>query len=368
MDNLYEMSHQWANRPDDERFTSLTALHAAKLVQYQHSVEKEVHSRAINAQGKDSYPKALQIVGPKGNAIDLTHWSFSQLCKLADNAPADWLRKKPGVMAADDINYGLHVLRKVQDVKLLFRKNGEAWRLDAATGPNYGRIYDAEWSKALVDHFGDGQTGRFRMPGTFGAQLKPEEYTKENSSIFSSDRDSFVFLTDDANRISMPGRRNGQAGQGSRGFFSWNSEVGSKSIGGACFFYDFMCGNRIIWSVREFKEIRFKHTSGAPEKWLKELIPVIREYANGSAGPIETMLAAAKKQKVQDVQDFLTKRYNKAQAQRFMQVHEREESRPIETLWDVATAISAAAKSVQYTDSRIELEKEAGKVLELVAA
>jgi hypothetical protein len=366
--NIFQMSHQWATRPDDERFTSLTALHAAKLAQYHRSTEKVVGSRDINAQGKDDDPKALQIVGPKGNPINVTHWSFGQLCKLADSAPADWLRKLPGVMAADQINFGLHVLRKVEDTKLLLRNTENGPELAAATGARYGRVWDCDATHALAETFGDGQTGRFRMPGTFGTQLKPEDYTKENSSIFSSDRDTFVFLTDDSNRMDIKNRRNGQTGQGSRGVFFWNSETGSKSIGAAFFFYDYMCCNRIIWNVSEFKEIRLRHSAGAPKKWLDEIKPVLREYANSAIGPVEAMLQAAQKQKVENVQRFLTERYNKARAAQFIAAHEREEGRPIETVWDIATAISAHAKTLAYTDSRVELEREAGKVLELVAA
>jgi len=39
--------------------------------------------------------------------------------------------------------------------------------------------------------------------------------------------------------------------------------------------------------------------------------------------------------------------------------------RPIQTLWDVTTAVTAYARSVPNSDRRIELEREAGKVMQL---
>ena len=348
----------------------MTELNAAKLAQYHHSAEKEVGSRSISIIGDEKDTKALRVVGPKGNAMDVTNWAFGQLCKLADSAPADWLKKLPGHMAADNLNFGLQVLRKVSDVKLLFRKpeNSDVWQLRAATGPNYGRIWDCEFTQALCDNFGDGQTGRFRMPGTFRSDLKPDEYTKENSTLFSSDRNTFVFLADQSNNVDLPNRRNGQTGHLLRGFMAWNSEVGSDTIGGAGFLFDTMCCKRIIWAIEQFSEIRFRHTSSAPDKWLHELQPFITEYANSSAGPIEAKLAAAQKKKIDDVQKFLTERYNKARAAALIDTHMREEGRPPETAWDIVTAMSAWAKSIPYTDSRVDVEREAGKILELVAA
>ena len=80
--------------------------------------------------------------------------------------------------------------------------------------------------------------------------------TKNNTTIYGSDRDMFVFLADEENRIVVPNRRNGQSGSLAKGFFVWNSEVGSQSIGAAFFLFDYACSNRIVWGAQDFKEIR----------------------------------------------------------------------------------------------------------------
>jgi hypothetical protein len=47
--------------------------------------------------------------------------------------------------------------------------------------------------------------------------------------------------------------------------------------------------------------------------------------------------------------------------------HMEDEQRPIESLWDVATGVTAYARAIQYQDQRVDLEREAGKILNLAA-
>ena len=46
-------------------------------------------------------------------------------------------------------------------------------------------------------------------------------------------------------------------------------------------------------------------------------------------------------------------------------MHVAEEGRPIETLDDASTAISAFARGVKYQDQRVDFERIGGKVLKL---
>ena len=48
-------------------------------------------------------------------------------------------------------------------------------------------------------------------------------------------------------------------------------------------------------------------------------------------------------------------------------IHESEEGRPIETLWDVTVAATAHARSFKNTDARLEIERAAGELLKLAA-
>src|SRR5215472_15191203 len=132
---------------------------------------------------------------------------------------------------ADCLNYNLRFTRGVEDVGILLTEDGHFSELRAVNGPNYGRVWDADIVDLLVDRFGDGITGQWRVPGEFGQRVTVK---KDNTTLFASDRDMFVFLADEDNRIEIPGRRTlatGTALNGSfaRGFFVGNSEVGKSS-------------------------------------------------------------------------------------------------------------------------------------------
>jgi hypothetical protein len=104
-------------------------------------------------------------------------------------------------------------------------------------------------------------------------------------------------------------------------------------------------------------------------RWIEEARPMIYALEHASAGPIEAKLKAAQAQKVENLDKFLASRnFTKGQASGMKAIHELEEGRPIESLWDVATAATAYARGIDYQDTRIDLERAAGKVLDLVAA
>jgi hypothetical protein len=363
MSTLMKASNQWATRPADERYLSLPAMHEHFLHQRDHSRGAVIPSKKITVMPDATDENALGVVGEKGIPFAPTHWSFGQLAQLA-GAPAGYLRELPPALAADNINYGIKHKRDVEDVGLLLFKDGDSRELRAATGPNYGRIWNVDLVKTLIDRFGDGVTGEWKVPGEF---RKAVTVTKDNTTLYASDRDMFVFLCDEVNRIELPNRRHGQHGTLARGFFLWNSEVGSKTMGLATFLFDFVCCNRIVWGAEMIAELRIRHTVSAPDKWIDEMRPVLTAYANGSAQPVEDALRAAQAKKIDDVKEFLANRFGRRLAPMLASVHESEEGRPIETLWDAATAVTAYARGIEHIDARVELERKGGELLRLAA-
>jgi hypothetical protein len=369
-DTLTQASSNWLSRPDDERFTNLIDLRNFKREQKHKSRQGVVSSKGLRAEpdSNDLEYKGLKIIAERtGQEISPTHWSFGQLATLG-GAPAGYLRKLPAPLAADCLNFGLKIARDVEDVGVLVEldsDNQTPKTLRAATGPKYGRIWDADIAESLVSEFGDGVNGRFKVPGIFGKPLS--EVTKENTTLYASDRDMFVFLADEENRIAVDNRREGKPGELSRGFFVWNSEVGDKTIGAAFFLFDYVCGNRIVWGVEEFKEIRLKHTVSAPDKWLHEITPILTQYANSSAAPVEAMIKAAQQKKVDDIESFLFNRFGKRDAGLYIEAHHQDESRGMESLWDISTGMTAYARRLTNTDARVAVEREAGKILAMAA-
>lgn len=360
-DTINTASEQWSTRPSDERFVSLNELHSHCVEQREHSKAVIVSSWQLEARPVES---GLQVFGPNGNGYNPTHWAFGQLAQRAES-PAGYLRTLPAPLAADCINYGLRFKRSIEDVGVLLRKNGKS-EIAAVTGPSYGRVWNADISRQLTQRFGDGVSGDWRVPGEFGHKVN---VTKANTTIYASDRDMFVFLADETNRLELPGRRNGETGSLARGFYVWNSEVGSATFGIAMFLFDYVCCNRIIWGAREFRQIKMRHTVSAPQRFIHEVTPILRQLHNAPASSIEDTLKAAQAAKVkEDMAEFLAKRFTKSEAGGALKAFWTDENRKPETVWDAVTAVTAYARTIEYQDVRVDLEAKAGQLLELVAA
>jgi hypothetical protein len=356
---LTQASRQWASRPNDERFVSLDDMLSHFRAVRGQSREVVAPSKRLQVIPQDDH-RGLMLTGPNGHPYAPTNWSFGQLAALAE-APAGYLRKLPAELAADCINVGLQVLRQQEDIGCLLYRGDGTPELRAATGPKYGRIWNSDVVSGLVDRFGDGIHGQFRVPGEFGKAVTVD---KSNTTLYASDRDMFVFLADEERRISIPNRRHGEPGELARGFFVWNSEVGSSTFGIATFLFDYVCMNRIVWGATDFQELKIRHTGGAPDRFFREVAPALQTYANSSTTGVQAAIEDARKVNLGDDLDaFLATRFNKSQISSMKAAHLLEEERPIETRWDVVVAATAVARGIEHQDARVDLERAAGKLL-----
>lgn len=353
---LMQASNQWATRPDDERFLSLSAMFDHFQLVRDQSAERVVSSRKLNALPTEDN-KGIMIAGPNGHPYAPTNWSFGQVAQLAE-APAGYLRTLPAPIAADCVNYGLQFKRNIEDVGVLLQRNGSDV-LRAATGPRYGRIWNSDVMRGLMQ-----LPDNWQVPGEFGVKVP---VTKENTTLYASDRDMFVFLCDEVNRVEVPGRRNGKSGLMARGFFAWNSEVGDKTFGLGTFWFDYVCRNRIVWGAEGYQEIKIRHTASAPDRFLDEIQPALISYSKSSGEGIVKAIGAAKDARIDKVDEFLATRFGKRTVAALQAVHMLEEERPIETVWDAVTAVTAHARGLKHQDARVDLERQAGELLRQAA-
>lgn len=361
MSTLMQAHTQWANRPAEERFTSLPAMHAAMVARQAISRAAVVSSRRLRAVPTDDN-QGLMIEGPNGHGYAPTHWAMGQAANLV-GAPGAYLRELPAPLAADCLNYGFQVERDARDIGVLLSRNGTA-ELRAVTGPNYGRIWDGDVVAALMDRFGDGVTGPWRVPGIRGRQL--DQVTTQNTTLYAGDRDMFVFLADEENRIELPGRRDGKTGALARGFFVTNSEVGAGALKVKTFLFDEVCANRIVWGAHELDEISIRHTASAPDKFIDQVTPALLEYSRASSAGVVGALRGAQAAKIDKVEKFLANRFGPRVAARVQHAHMLDEGRPIETVWDAVTGATAYARSIPWQADRVEFETLAGGLLDLV--
>lgn len=396
--NTMQVSHQWANRPNEERWTSLYDFHNYNMDVYHSSQTKTFALKELSARpvDGDETGKALEIVGPSGKGASVSNWAFNQLVGNRLESYPSMVSKMPAKLASDVINWRIGEVPDERLGILINRvtENGlvtvdtaakQSLLIRAVTSEGYGRIWNYQVTLPLVDRFGDALTGDWTVPGIRGKALT--EVTKENTTIFGSDKDMHVMLADEKNKLIIPNRRNGQSGELSRGFIVSNSEVGGGTLYVAFFTYDYLCGNRIIWGLEDSFEIRLRHSKTAPDRWLDEIAPAIENYGKVKASKFEDRLLLAQATKVNDkvmtvkgegktylVPETLESSLKKTLPQvtqklivGIAKAFDDEENRPMETVWDEVTAITAYAKSIPYTSERIPVERAGGKLLELVA-
>lgn len=367
------VSNQWANRPDDQRFTSLDGLWDAMETRKRGSreVRSELRDLAVmlNDEGNDL---RLHVPALTQDA-EFTHYSFGTLANRA-GAPAGYLRSLPVELAAECLNHGIQDADNDKIMPYVYQ-NGHT-ELRAATSPTYGRIYDADVVKA-VKTLNERDNGRWKVPGVldWGTHThNPHvDITKENTTLYASDRDVFMFLCDDAHPIQVGTLPNGEPDMMFRGFYVWNSETGNASFGIATMYMRAVCQNRILWGVEGKKEISFRHSSNAPQRFLNEARPMLRQFAECNTQRLIAGVEASKENVLPDDRadkiKWIMKETGVTQARAIgcLNAVEKEEHRVCRSVWDVAQGLTAIARRVPHQDQRIDLERAAKKILDKVS-
>ncbi|RWB70522.1 MAG: DUF932 domain-containing protein [Mesorhizobium sp.] len=366
------VSSEWFSRPADERYLSLSELFEAVQIRTERSRTRTVESAAIRVEASRNDAERLTLVLPGCDIpIAPTHWSFGQLASLV-GAPAAYLRQLPAPLAGINLQYGL-TSHRAEQVKTLEIEDGRV-ELRAATGPDYGRIFDRELVAAVQRIAGNG-TGdtRWKVPGVLDwstSFYNPRaDITKDTTTLYASDRDVFLFLVDDLNPIEAGRLRDGSPDLYFRGFYCWNSEVGAKTLGIASFYLRAVCQNRNLWGVEDFEEITIRHSKYAASRFAHEAAPALARFANSSPMPFVNGIKAARERIVartdDDRGDFLRKRgFSKAETTRIIETVLTEEGRKPESVFDFVQGITAVARDKVHQDARLDLEARAKKLFD----
>ncbi|BAM89483.1 hypothetical protein S58_34900 [Bradyrhizobium oligotrophicum S58] len=366
------VSSEWFARPDDERYLNLPDLYDAVCSRAECVQARTVESRSIRVEAaRDNAERLALIVPGRDEPVAPTHWSFGQLCTLV-GAPAAYLRQLPASLSAINLQYGL-LSHRAELVKTLEADSGRI-ELRAVTGPDYGRIWDHELVAAVMQIAGNG-TGdtRWKVPGVLDWSSMTHnpfvDVTKDTTTLYASDRDVFLFLVDDTNPIEAGRLPDGSPDVYFRGFYCWNSEVGSKTLGIASFYLRAVCMNRNLWGVENFEQITIRHSKFAAQRFAHEAAPALTNFANSSPAPFVAGIAAARQRIVartdEDRDSFLRKNgFSKAETSKVIEAVLGEENRKPESIFDFVQGITAVARSKVHQDARLELEGKAKRLME----
>lgn len=354
---LTRANREWESRPADERFPSLTAMHA-KAIHYRDNAavaNVDVRDLVIGHQGD-----ALTITGTSNKPALLTNLSFNQISARA-GAPAGYLKNLPTELVVQNLNTSLNLRAEKSEndedkLQLLFGTNGE-FKARAITGQDYSRIWNADVIERLQS-----------LEAVGPWQPAPEAFDGSRG-LYLGERDMFAFMVDNERRIfeTLPG-----GGLG-RGFFAWNSETGDKSIGVMRFFYEYVCGNHRVWGASGVTMIRIAHIHTDENRAWAKLNVELKKYAESSASEDEAKIEAARnftigatKEEVLDVlfgkkvatRALLEQSYDKAEE------HHEWYGDP-KTAWGLAGGMTEIARDLPNADDRTALDKAATKVMEI---
>jgi hypothetical protein len=367
--NLFKAHRQWAVRPADERFPTLQALHAATKEYADQAGEKRVpwSSLRVEAQGED-----VRLVGKANVPAALTHWSFGQLSSRVE-APAEYLRRLPPTLAAQNLNYGLaHKSDESEsDAQLLFHKDGDLL-LRAITSERYSRIWNHEVAQRLLnlEQYGwEPAVPDTQFAPSIGQIVAPAP--NGNTALYASDHDMFAFLMNRSSDIAEAGTNEPLK----RGFIVENSEVGASALKLTRFLYRMMCGNHIIWDSSKVVEISLRHIGKARERFTDEWLAELKRYSEESASDEEAKIAAAKtrvigatKEEVLDrlfsnrslqiTRKALTAGYETAEVYRDTDGDPR-------TVWGMVNGLTRHSQTLPYADARTQVDRAAGRLLEI---
>lgn len=370
--NIGRVSSEWFSRPDDERFLSLNDLYDMVRNRADRATTRVVDSKAIRIEARSDSPERLSLIVPdEERPVAPTNWSFGQLCSLV-GAPASYLRGLPAALAGINLQHGL-VAHRGEQVKLYQTDEGRT-ELRAATGPDYGRIFDHELVAAVMKIAGDGvgQT-RWKVPGVLDwSTMHYNPYvdvSRDTTTLYASDRDVFLFLVDDTHPIEAGKLPNGEPDLYFRGFYCWNSEVGAKTLGMATFYLRAVCMNRNLWGVENFEEVKIRHSKFAASRFAHETAPALENFADSSPMRFVTGIKTARERivarKDEDREDFLRKRgFSKAETAKIVATVLHEEGHPPASIYDFVQGITAFARTKTNQDNRLDIEGKARKLLE----
>ncbi len=354
MTNLYDAHSQWVSRPPDERFSDLSTLYEFAKNRRKQSSEEV---RTLNHVALTVTPDGGIAMNGETPPAYLTNWSFGQLA-TALGAPARYLRTLPPDMAKDCLTYGLNQVSgkcKVMLRSLVFPNSaGQQLMTAAFTGPTYGRIWDSDIVENLMK----------AVEGT-GWHVPPARAVQgsENAGLYASDRDMFAFFVNDENPVEIGNAKLG------KGFFIWNSETGAATFGLTTFLYNYVCGNHIVWEAEQVKELRIVHRHRAPDRFYRDAIPILNRFVENRSlsDSVSAAIGKAMEKRVGATLEevlswFETKPFTKREVIAGFQVGQSEGD-DVTNAWGMVQGLTAYARNLTYTDSRVDLERRAGALL-----
>jgi hypothetical protein len=353
----YTAHREWATRPPDERFASVSALYEAARARRVGSEERAIETNQFRTQAEADDDLVLR--DSSGRSAPLTNWSFEQLATIA-GAPPKYLRTLPASIASSAINFGLQ--RQRREAHQLFADRTAPWTVHAITSQRYARVHHDELAARVLDLMAEHPAWHLPLgyqDGVDGAEMVP-------SGAYLGDRDMFLFLVDGDRDLQDPTDRS-HAGL-FRGFILRNSDVGAAALTLDVFLYRVICGNNIIWGFQHVAGFRRRHIGASIHEAWTESLGSVRAALDANSADDRTVIIRATAQELganrEEVLDTVGTRLelSRKQAADAYGLAEQFEDNP-RSIWGYVQGLTRLSQRTPWQDQRFSLDRAASRLL-----
>ena len=155
------------------------------------------------------------------------------------------------------------------------------------------------------------------------------------------------------------------------GFFVWNSEVGSRSVGIQTFWFQAVCQNHIVWDAVEVVDFSRKHTANVHEslaevrRILAELVKKRDARRDGFAKVVANAMTAKLGDDAEEVKKVLAQHgISRTVVKEALRIAERQGAFTVFSLVDALTRIS---QQLPYAGQRTDIDERAASLLAIAA-
>ena len=193
----------------------------------------------------------------------------------------------------------------------------------------------------------------------------PPKGAGDATGLYGGEQDMFCFLIDPAGWTEIGGEAFAP------GFFVWNSEVGSRTVGIQTFWFEAVCQNHIVWDAVEVVEFTRKHTANVRDS-LSEIRRIIEalvkkrdERRDGFVKVIAKAMETKLGDNAEEVAKFLARSgIARTLAKKAVEIAEQRGSYSIFSLVDALTRIDG---TLAYAGDRTAADQKASSLLALAA-
>lgn len=357
--NARTAHHEWANRPEDERFTSVADLAAAARARRMRTVEYVTDSPDLRVEATGT--NSMRLLDVTREPIALTHWSFGQLATIA-TAPAQYLRTLPAPIAADALNYGL-ARQARQSHQMYIDRTTTTPKALALTSEKYARVHHDQLADRVLDLMADHPEWHLPLGyknGEWGAERVP-------SGAYLGDRDMFLFLVDGNRDLDDPSDR----GRLFRGFILRNSDVGAAALSLDLFLFRLVCGNHLIWGFQRLASFRRRHVGASIDIAWDISLDAISAALDADTSADRTLLHRAAARELGPTRDAVIEvvtargQLSHKQATEAYELAESYESNP-RSIWGFVQGLTRLSQRSPWQDQRFAADRAASRLLATV--